>query len=89
MKTVLKSVTMEAVLISPRMSYTTAKEKHRHSSKKTLTYERAEAFYGMRMQLATDAAMRHAAHSMLAMWQAAHNTDYYTTKYGTQALEQL
>ena len=54
-----------------------------------MTYERAEAFYGMRMQLATDAAMRQAAHSMLAMWQAAHNTDYYITKYGTKALEQL
>ena len=26
---------------------------------------------------------------MLAMWQAAHNTDYYITKYGTKALEQL
>ena len=33
--------------------------------------------------------MRQAAHSMLAMWQAAHNTDYYITKYGTKALEQL
>ena len=33
--------------------------------------------------------MREAAHSMLAMWQAAHNTDYYITKYGTKALEQL
>ena len=26
---------------------------------------------------------------MLAMWQAARNTDYYITKYGTKALEQL
>ena len=33
--------------------------------------------------------MRESAHSMLAMWQAAHNTDYYITKYGTEALEQL
>ena len=33
--------------------------------------------------------MRQAAHSMVAMWQAAHNTDYYITKYGTKALEQL
>ena len=33
--------------------------------------------------------MREAAHSMLAMWQAAHNTDYYITKYGTKALDQL
>ena len=27
--------------------------------------------------------------SMLAMWQAARNTDYYITKYVTKALEQL
>ena len=26
---------------------------------------------------------------MLAMWQAAHNTDFYITKYGTKALEQV
>ena len=51
-------------------------KKHSVSSKKTVTYDRAEAFYGIRQQLATDAAMRQAAHSMLAMWQAAHNTDY-------------
>ena len=41
------------------------------------------------MQLPADAVMRQAAHSMVAMWQAAHNTDYYITKYGTKALEQL
>ena len=33
--------------------------------------------------------MRQAVHSMLAMWQAAHNIDYYITQYGTNALEQL
>ena len=33
--------------------------------------------------------MRRAAHSVLAMWQAAHDTDYYIMKYGTKALEQL
>ena len=58
-------------------------------TKKTLTYDRAEAFYAIRLQLPHDHAMRAAAHSMLAMWQAAHNTDYYITKYGTKALEQL
>ena len=58
-------------------------------SKKTLTYDRAEAFYGIRLQLPADVAMRRAAYSMLAMWQAAHNTDYYITKYGTKPLEQL
>ena len=61
----------------------------RTAKKKTLTYDRAEAFYGIRLKLPADAAMREAAHSMLAMWQAAHNTDYYITKYGTKALEQL
>ena len=64
-------------------------KEQRCSTKKTLPYDRAEAFYGIRLQLATDAAMRQAAQSMLAMWQAAHNTDYYITKYGTKALEQL
>ena len=59
------------------------------SKKKTLTYDRAEAFYGIRLQLPSNPAMRQAAYSMLAMWQAAHNTDYYITKYGTKALEQL
>ncbi len=58
-------------------------------AKKTLTYDKAEAFYGIRLQLPCNAAMRQAARSMLAMWQAAHNTDYYITKYGTKALEQL
>ena len=58
-------------------------------SKKTLTYDRAEAFYGIRLQLPADVAMRRAAYSMLAMWRAAHNTDYYITKYGTKTLEQL
>ena len=53
------------------------------------SYDRAEAFYGIRLRLPADAAMREAAHSMLAMWQAAHNADYYITKYGTKALEQL
>ena len=58
-------------------------------SKKFLTYEKAEAFYGIRLQLPDNAALRQATRSMLAMWQAAHNTDYYITKYGTKALEQL
>ena len=65
------------------------KPEHAISSRKTLTYDRAEAFYGIRLQLPADAVMRQAVYSMLAMWQAAHNTDYYITKYGTKALEQL
>ena len=59
------------------------------SSQKNLSYDRAEAFYGIRLQLPHDIVLRQAATSMLAMWQAAHNTDYYITKYGTKALEQL
>ena len=61
----------------------------RRAPKKLLTYDRAEAFYGVRSQLVKDNVMREAAYSMLASWQAAHNTDYYITKYGTKALEQL
>ena len=56
------------------------------SSKKTLTYDRADAFHGIRLQLPADDAMRRAAHSMLAIWQAARNTDYYIAKYGANAL---
>ena len=58
-------------------------------NKKGLSYDKAEAFYGIRLQLPHDVALRQAARSMLAMWQAAHNTDFYITKYGTKALEQL
>ena len=58
-------------------------------SKRSLPYDKAEAFYGIRLQLPGNVAMRQAAFAMLAMWQAAHNTDYYITKYGTKALEQL
>ena len=59
------------------------------SGKKILTYDNAEAFYGIRLQLPADPLMRQAANSMVAMWQAAHNTDYYITKYNTKGLEQL
>ncbi len=59
------------------------------TDKITLSYDKAEAFYGIRLQLPSNAALRQAAHSMLAMWQPAHNTDYYITKYGTKAMEQL
>jgi hypothetical protein len=59
------------------------------TGKRTLSYDKAEAFYAIRMQLLNSRAMREAAHSMLAMWQAANATDYYITKYGTKALEQL
>ena len=45
-------------------------------NKKGLSYDKAEAFYGIRLQLPHDVALRQAARSMLAMWQAAHNTDF-------------
>ena len=50
MEAVLRSLTMETVLKSLPMMYATAKEKDTaFPAKKTLPYERAEAFYGMRM----------------------------------------
>ena len=54
-----------------------------------LAYEKAESFYGIKFCSPDADVLREAARSMLAMWQAAHNTDYYITKYGTKALEQL
>ena len=59
------------------------------SKEKVLSYDRAEAFYGFRRHLQQNLHLRRAAYSMLAMWQASHNTDYYITKYGTKALEKL
>ena len=66
-----------------------ADAKQQQTDKSTFSFDQAEAFYGIRMQLASNLTMRQAAYSMLAMWQAANNTDYYITKYGTKALEQL
>ena len=71
----------------PDAQHTTVEKKT--TGKRTLSYDKAEAFYAIRMQLPHSQALRQAAHSMLAMWQAAHATDYYITKYGTKALEQL
>ena len=50
------------------------------SKEKVLSYDRAEAFYGFRRHLQQNPDLRRAAYSMLAMWQAAHNTDFYITK---------
>ena len=56
---------------------------------KEVYHTTAEAFYGIRLQLPPDLALRQAATSMLAMWQATYNTDYYITRYNTKAAEQL
>ena len=79
--------TPDSVAQSSDAQQATAEKKT--SGKRLLSYDKAEAFYGIRLQLPDNVALRQAAHSMLAMWQAAHNTDYYITKYGTKALEQL
>jgi len=54
-----------------------------------IPYAQAAAFYGVRLKLPSDAALRRAAHSMVAMFQAAHNCDFYMTKYQSKPLEQL
>ena len=54
-----------------------------------MIYDQTEAFCGIRLQLPDNVAMRQAARSMLAMRQAAHNTDYDISKYETKALDQL
>ena len=57
--------------------------------KSAMAYEKAESFYGIRFSRPGTEAVREVMRSMLAMWQAAHNTDFYITKYGTKAMEQL
>ncbi len=57
--------------------------------KNALAYEKAESFYGIRFKTPGTKAIGEVMRSMLAMWQAAHNTDFYITKYGTKALEQV
>ena len=57
--------------------------------KSAVAYEKAESFYGIRFSTPGTEAVREVMRSMLAMWQAAHNTDFYITKYGTKALEQV
>ena len=54
-----------------------------------MSYDRAEAVYGIRWRLLADVAMREAAHPMLAVWLAARNTDYCIAKYGTKAVDQF
>ena len=37
--------------------------------------------YGVRLRLPDEPLMRRCSHSIAAMFQAAHNCDYYITKY--------
>ena len=47
------------------------------------------AMYGVRLQLADSPLLRRCFHSIVAMHQAAHNCDYYITKYQGKPMEQL
>jgi len=49
----------------------------------------ALAMYGVRLQLPDAPLLRRCFHSIVAMHQAAHNCDYYITKYQGKPMEQL
>ena len=49
----------------------------------------ALAMYGVRMQLLDSPLLRRCFHSIVAMHQAAHNCDFYITKYQGKPMEQL
>ena len=44
--------------------------------------------YGVRLQLPDAPLLRRCFHSIVAMHQAAHNCDYYITKYQGKPMEQ-
>ena len=45
--------------------------------------------YGVRLQIPDSPLLRRCFHSIVAMHQAAHNCDYYITKYQGKPMEQL
>ena len=49
----------------------------------------ALAMYGIRLQLPEAPLLRRCFHSVVAMFQAAHNCDYYITKYQGKPMAQL
>ena len=49
----------------------------------------ALAMYGVRLQLPDAPVLRRCFHSIVAMFQAAHNCDFYITKYQGKPMEQL
>ena len=54
-----------------------------------ITVREAEALYGLRLRLPHDPLLAGLWQALAATFQAAHNTDYYITKYQTKPLEQL
>ena len=51
--------------------------------------ELALALYGVRRQLPDSPLLRRCFHAIVSMFQAAHNCDYYITKYQGKSMEQL
>ena len=49
----------------------------------------AIAMYGVRMQMPDAPLLRRTFHTIVAMFQAAHNCDYYITKYHCKSVAQL
>ena len=49
----------------------------------------ALAMYGVRLQLPSAPLLRRCFHAIVAMFQAAHNCDYYITKYQGKPMEQM
>ena len=49
----------------------------------------AQAFYGVRMQMPHTPMLRPTFHSLVAMFQASCNCDYYITKYHAKPMAQL
>ena len=49
----------------------------------------ARAMYGVRMQMPDAPMLRRTFHALVAMFQAAHNCDFYITKYHAKPMAQL
>ena len=49
----------------------------------------ALAMYGVRRKMPSSPLLRRCFHSLVAMFQAAHNCDFYITKYQAKPMEQL
>ena len=49
----------------------------------------ALAMYGVRMQMPDAPMLRRVFHALVAMYQAAHNCDFYITKYHAKPMAQL
>jgi hypothetical protein len=49
----------------------------------------ALAMYGVRMQMPDEPMLRRTFHTLVAMFQATHNCDFYITKYHAKPMAQL